>query len=307
MRCYDLSGIGATGKYSLDIKLFNKSGNEADSGFHEMPPSRLACGMAGTTIEKRKFLIKCLEEDANGNKIPVGGCKVRASLSSAGYNGGHDEASHLPSNDRWGILGISEDSFSVIPEEGLEVYYEAPEVSGEALVTFEAKDPSDVLLKGKPETVFQVKHSVNFVKLENMELMFVRDSHEDNGGFVTPSMRTKLLRAVANFRAEVIQTYGEQFNVPTLRTEAASLDWGGLYDINKNWSSLLPLDDNGHCGHRYGNQVDLSMSVFNAYTLEQRILMRKILDKEIRGATLYYPIDRESPTGIKHWHVQEKQ
>lgn len=287
-------------KVALDLKLFKNNVDQVNTGIHEMVPSRLACGRAATLLEKRKFLLKCTEEDpaAAGSKVAIEGCKVKINLAAGGYNGGHDF--HINKTDRWGKLDVEVDSFIDIPKVGLVVYFEAPEASGESLVTFEVRDPSGKMLPEISKTTFKVKNQATLMAL-NIEGLTANVESHSNGNYVTASMHAKLAQAISDFRAQVFFKYGIAYETE-LETESASLDWGGLFDVNRDWI----VTPDGHCGHRYGNQIDLSMSVFNGYNQDMRLRLRSILDDKIRHAKLYYPIEKESPIRGDHWHVQDK-
>jgi len=85
-----------------------------------------------------------------------------------------------------------------------------------------------------------------------------------------------------------------------LTSEAASLIWGGLYDIKFNWKP-------SHCGHRIGNAIDIGMTNFRSSSSPHVTKMKKILEDALTGKGIFhFPVKSESPAGTKHWHTQLK-
>jgi hypothetical protein len=79
-------------------------------------------------------------------------------------------------------------------------------------------------------------------------------------------------------------------NAPPLRSEAASLPLGGVFDINHTWKPP-------HCGHRNGKTIDLSLS--NTTPFERAVMQLAAQDA---GIGFYYIPESPSSTTTNHWH-----
>lgn len=100
-----------------------------------------------------------------------------------------------------------------------------------------------------------------------------------------------MAEAVLDLGTSYVRSLSPLYSVPPINSEAASLPWGGLYDINRNWKT-------SHCGHRDGKTIDLSLSNQKAY--EKRILQRSVRDA---GMVFSYVQESPSNTTVNHWHV----
>jgi hypothetical protein len=95
-------------------------------------------------------------------------------------------------------------------------------------------------------------------------------------------------------------------NPPALASEAATLQWGGIFDANWNGtidpSILAPAWNPPHCGHRNGVTIDLSLSQFTGASASKEIGW---LQSAASDAHLKFTNPSESPSNksANHWHA----
>jgi hypothetical protein len=225
-------------------------------------------------------------------------------LSEGPSDGGHDRQSHQDaqdSPDQLGkIVGIPVNERIEIPQDGLTFTFEAPEVAGEIRMKFDARDSNGRRINSIEDTIVRVKSVQSFVKLNTIPFFNIDiGSHPGNGDYVLPEVRNDLQMAINDFRDKVFNRY-DGLVVPFLETEGASLEWGGLLDIKRNWHAP-------HCGHRSGRELDLSMSVFNNYDSSVKKYLQETLQRSLRRRKFRFPVTLESPQGpqglVSHWHA----
>lgn len=206
-----------------------------------------------------------------------------------------------------------------IPREGLDLFYESPEVSQEVSLKATSIDPQGIYIESNPPmTLFQIKvddHLDPFEKIQVSNLNVVINSHPGEGGYVTHSTHVKLKELVSTYTL-LSATYvsnGELIPFIELETQAASMSWGGIFDykhdpkydiLGKSFAWRSP-----HCTHRDGNSVDFSMSVFeNNATFGSD--SKKALQESIIVNNLDFPIKFNGPfnetpgdPNADHWHT----
>lgn len=288
-------------KYALE-KILYENGKIVNSNFHKMTPSRLACGLAPTVFSTRQMKFTCLQvveyEDGPPEYVATAGCKLRLGIEDGGYDGAHNRETHTDSPIRWGrVRGYDLGTEISVPMDGLTLTYDAPEVAGELKMTFEAKDPEGNDILSVSRTLFEIRHDQNLTELYIPGLTLDISSHPGDGYFVTETVKSSLKSVIESFRKNFAEKYPD-LPVPNLETEGASLSWGGLFDVNKNWSAP-------HCGHRKGTEVDLSMSVFDRFGSEIKKKMKQDLAKELRRRKFQMPYEGERPGEAysNHWHI----
>ena len=125
-----------------------------------------------------------------------------------------------------------------------------------------------------------------------------RPSHP-SGDYGTPEM------------AEAISFLGESFvqdliprtSIPPIRSQAASLPWGGLYDAD--WDGgvdgrIVPWAP-PHCGHRDGRTIDLSVRYLTSP--QKNALRNAAIDS---GFGFFYPPESPANLAANHWHATFK-
>lgn len=108
---------------------------------------------------------------------------------------------------------------------------------------------------------------------------------------------TPMQAAVADFAEDysiLTGAVGDKSPTP-LRSEAASLPLGGIFDIDLDWTEP-------HCGHRNGLNVDLSLS--NTTGLERAAMQVAAIDA---GLAFYYVPESPSNPNTNHWHASLAQ
>ncbi|MNL03061.1 hypothetical protein D3C87_1235870 [compost metagenome] len=99
-----------------------------------------------------------------------------------------------------------------------------------------------------------------------------------------------MYKAILSLGLGFAQALSPLVNLPMIKSQAASLAWGGLYDIKKDWKKP-------HCGHRDGNTIDLSLSNLTNY---EKKLLDTIARK--RGFDFYRSESASNPLA-DHWHA----
>lgn len=244
-------------------------------------------------LKKKKFLLSC--EDENG--ISSAGCSVSFRLSLI-ENGGHaHQLGNRPMGelyDKFGIKFSQKDDMAYdIPKEGLEVSYLAPDISGKYLLEFGVWDDTieDMIVSSSTKIV--VRSEVEYVNLP--DLNFVINSHPGDGSFGVPLLAKKITELNLLYKTYARDSSIPEGSIVALKSEAASLFWGGLFDIDQDW-------DEPHCGHRDGKTLDLSLSVFykNFYSKELKTaLSRAVTD----SGFVFYGDESPANPEINHWHI----
>lgn len=129
------------------------------------------------------------------------------------------------------------------------------------------------------------------------------ESHFKDGHYLTTDSHEKMSIIVERYSYLLIS---EEIPFISLRSTAASLRWGGLYDVSKEWNK-----SKGHASHRMGIHIDLSThKVFGVNPTGSNKIAQTVLQRAIVMGTLGHPSnspflsDRENPnTSNNHWHV----
>ncbi|MBC7427634.1 MAG: hypothetical protein H7336_03415 [Bacteriovorax sp.] len=169
--------------------------------------------------------------------------------------------------------------------------------------------------EGIIDTDFKVKINEDLVPINIPGFFFVNDSsqsHPEDGNYLSTTSHEKLKTIVQDY-----QSLAEINKIPyiTLNSEAASLSWGGVYDICHDRDCYKKVNrvrvSTGrhpwtppHSGHRTGNAIDLSLSVFKNQPSAENL--KTPLDIAIIINTLNNPYQSgEDPDTLSadHWHV----
>ncbi len=279
-----------TGSTPQNYSIIKTAVDEGDPNRLVVEPSFKKCGRINQSIIKTKKLrLLCMDLD---NNIPSAGCSVRLMLELGSDDGGHF-LEHTGLRPLQWAERIPINTDLPIPKAGLELVYEAPESSGDVLLSFDAQDPDGDLIT-VPTSVFNVKISTELERLFNIPGFdfepATMNSHGSSGQFVSTGMLFAVRSGIEKFREEMSKIFPPD-KIPQLESEGASLFDGGLYDVNKNWMSP-------HCTHRQGTNIDISFSNFRSmgYSRSERALAERILLKAFRRNAL------SSYTEANHWH-----
>ena len=279
-----------------------------------LAPSVKACGQipasenGDTDIE-----IRCVQV-GDPALLPVHGCKFFLDLSQGPDTGGHNH--NLYDETRPFVLDPFASSFPLrqflaVDKAGNGITYSPPEVAGDVFFEVTGTDPSGNQISG-PSYLFHIKDET-LGKMESLNglgaglgpsgnnpgISIVANSHPGDGIFGTDAMQTAVSDMVAEyFRLGDIAGFT---NLDPLRSEAATLQKGGLFDANWNGAiipSLLTPWSPPHCGHRNGVTIDLSINQLDPDE-------RKWLAKAAKTAGFVFTSPGERPQDISanHWHA----
>lgn len=264
----------------------------------ELAPTRYACGKDASNNEiKQELKLQCLEKQNDGTRKAVAGCKIQYAFELGDEDGGHAHGYSLRS-DRFGkIPELGEGITREIPETGLILTYIAPEAAGDVKIRFAAVDSNGRQIQGLNDSLIRLRAVTNLLDLrDSSHFGFSIDSHPGDGFYGTQSLNDALANTASQYESDLTKKF-PKLPIPGLSSEAGSLEWGGLFDINRDWEAP-------HCGHRLGTEIDISMSVFaNA---KNGKAAKKILARSIRDAGLALPVPVESlrNPSANHWHVR---
>ncbi len=287
---------------------------------YDTPPISIAPskedGCNSTKPSMAHIRIRCLKKIPGSTvEEAAAGCKIQTSLSLGNFLGGHDEGHDQSTRLMGKFAPNTNEDFIEIPKIGLDLKYFASQVSGGYAVRFDGRDPDDrtINLVG---TGFSVQLK-DLTPLNDL-LMFKAlapnntESHPGDGYYGTPLLRDRLSIALAKYREDINnfneilrngptnEAFARELTTPVIQSEAASLRWGGAYDVNKNWNAP-------HCTHRNGKHIDISMSPFDndLQNVFLRTRYKKILAKAFLEDEKFVFGSGEEPNRYKdHWHAQ---
>lgn len=276
----------------------------------DIEPSKIG----GCKSENKSALIKvfCLTKAPGSSVEEVAtGCKVKSSIelsTNLGHTANHNQAAR----PKGSLEPNSGAEFIEIPAAGLDLRYITSEVSGGYVVRLVGQNPDGDLIN-QMGIGFRVATQTPFVSLSGIRGFNFHElnSHPEDMIWGTPEMYSQLSLLVRDYfysanNTPLIGGIGPiwqpnpyaNIRISPLYSQGASLQYGGLFDINKDWQSP-------HCGHRNGRDIDISLSTFNngsAYLLK-KVLAERIIDSGFRT-----PVLKESPDYIfaDHWHLRLK-
>lgn len=235
-------------------------------------------------------------------------CKVKFKLSAGPYNGGHD---HLFSQETEpdGIsryyfgellndkdIKLSQDSFINIPKEGLDIFFRAPDFSGQVKLKYEVQDILGNSV-AEDEVLISVKANETFVPISVNGLTFTNLISHPSGKYGTQLLVQKLISAQQKYIANAIKAGVPKIFITDLTSQAGSLPWGGLYDIDKDFQPP-------HCAHRDGQTIDISLSEIKSNVFAEELMLA--LKNALLSVGLNMKVVGERPqeSGSNHWHAQ---
>ncbi|MBI3555081.1 MAG: hypothetical protein HY074_02305 [Deltaproteobacteria bacterium] len=164
-----------------------------------------------------------------------------------------------------------------------------PEVAGDVAVNIGGRDPNGGTLTADP-LIFEVRLK-DLLTLSDLTMYFNIGSHSGDGFYATSVFKSSLQNMITKFQTKVLAKTFSSASI--IESQGATLSWGGLFDIKRDWQTP-------HCGHRDGHALDVSWQSLT--TAEQQILSDVVdqsIDLSFYGA--------EAPgTSANHWHVQPK-
>lgn len=274
--------------------LNNPSSVELPPSFYNYPGKK--CAFKNENESTKRVRLSC----SDFNNDPSNKCKVSFKLSLGEHNGGHYKEENRP----YGKIidgqknRLLENVYYLIPETGLIIDYIAPDVSGDVKLSYDVRDSEENEVTSLASN-FSVRSAERFEKISIDGLVFKINSRPGDGDYGTPEFILKL-KEMINFFHE----YKEVLEVPAnkvvvLESQAGSLSWGGLFDIDNNWKP-------SHCGHRNGKALDISMSKFIINTNNEEDLITLSLEWAVEDAMLNTPMNNEKPDDFEnHWHIQD--
>ncbi len=299
-------------KYKIKQELFNGDTSLGDISSERIIPNEAYKYSDTSKLDssklnvKRRLKIKCFNEEDELQE----NCKISYELKiKESANGGHG-SNHTSGRPLGKITldGKPQNGNSIsgytVQKEGSILEYESPIISGEVELVLKAVDrENEKITEGIHNISFEVRIVEDLVPINIPGLVYEINSHPGDGFYLEASSHTTMSKIVNAFKLGISDPFLEdRLPMITLETEGTSLKWGGLFDINKNWQS-------GHKQHRAGDDIDLSMSVFNGLNPEEKENAQRALNQSITFYALGKPIyvKGEEPENYKdHWHVNLK-
>lgn len=233
----------------------------------------------GSGPSNRNFEVKC--EKISTNEYSTD-CGYEINVSEGDFNGGHDHGK-LPNGD-----------VTLNPNDKSKFTYEAPDVAHQVNLTVNGFGPSGERLDPVKFTVdVQAQDSNNWVELSSAFIDVIINGADPKASHSQGFYGSKNMADRLKSFSEALPNYVlAPTSIPRIRSEAASLKWGGMYDIHKDWNPP-------HCGHRNGRTLDISLS-----GLSQG--QKNAIASAARRSNFEFTVFKESPAnpGTNHWHVQ---
>jgi hypothetical protein len=253
-----------------------------------MPPSVEGCGALSTSLSEKGIKVECVNKTSGKS---MSGCTAHIHLEAGSNNGGHP---HDSASRPLGTVFFLEDG-AVIPADGIEAHYAAPEVAGDVELEIGGVSPEGEQLD--PVRIqFRIAQG-GFVELGNAGLQFNVASHPE-GDKGTLLMKAQLEELVSAFDTNVRSYLGYPIIVPTLESEAGSLPQGGVFDYKYGSGHAWTPP---HCGHRDGMTADISVSTFSGYQGKTREFLIRSLQEAFDEAGFRSVL--ESGAEGSHWHI----
>lgn len=296
----------------------------------------------------RDLKFTCVSKDEP--TVPVKGCKLNLDLrlkEGPENTGGHNHVEpgrplgHFSSNN---LNYVGDVTGKNIPESGLSINYESPPVAGVVSMSVSGEDTDGNYIVDEigdtnftvriNEELESIKFGIEGFAFDDQGTSSDPGSHPGEGFYLTQVNREKLSSIVSLYRE--IATDKDVDNIPAkniieLVSQAASLKWGGVYDIYHAKDYIRKDGTNygrqpwkkPHSLHRLGNSLDISMNPFNSNKTigpkSKRSLYLAILintlgipmekedrDKDSSQDPVSFPGDCARPTDetCKHWHFE---
>lgn len=251
-----------------------------------------------------RIKIECQNNDEISANIE--GCEIQMQKELGNFWGGHFQPPHyIPERPLGSFIPEAiENRFYEIPLTGLSFDYESPQPAGEIDLNFIASGPDNKIFE-VPKSIAQVKIN-DLVSLAGVPYLtmldtghLTHDESEEGGVFATSKFKKQLHEALDLYYKRCLKENIPEAQIVRLTSEAASLVWGGLYDIDFDWEI-------SHCGHRVGNAIDIGMLNFRLSTSPHKEKMKTILKESLKKNGMGFPVPAESPTSLRHWHTQLK-
>jgi hypothetical protein len=174
--------------------------------------------------------------------------------------------------------------------------YGAPEASGDVSLTITGTDPNGnaITANNLPAPItfhVQASGSPDWVPLSSTNVNVIINGADPSpshplGYYGTSSMADSVDQLSQNF----VDALGAIESPPPIYSQAGSLPWGGVYDIDRDW-------DTPHCGHRDGMTIDFSLR--NLDNVEKKELAAAA---QKNGLWFYYVPESPLNPNANHWH-----
>jgi len=288
-----LSGNSIVGSFTSTVVISPASGGQGPSQFtlvsatpqfeivvvqpNPVPPSVglpgsiVACGVLPSSHTSSN--ISAMFVDATGTQITGGNLVL--SLSEEVGSGGHPHSGRP--------LGTLDPSSGPSP---LTSIYIPGEASGDIDIKVTGIAP-DGSTPAPAYATIQIG-TQGFVSLTGVAFVVSNMTHP-SGTFGTVGMQSAV-GDMGNEYPTLAAARGD-LNPTSLRSEAASLPFGGIFDIDRTWAPP-------HCGHRDGNSIDLSLS---STTARERLWMD--IAAHDAGLGFYYIPESPASSTANHWHA----
>lgn len=170
------------------------------------------------------------------------------------------------------------------------------------------------MVSGPDNKIFEVRRSVAQVKINGLISLtgvnfltmqftghLTQDGTAQGGVYATLLFKKRLQKALNQYYQLCITSGIPEQQIVLLTSEAASLVWGGLYDVAHDYQP-------SHCGHRKGNALDIGMGALKRSTSTFKNDMLEFLEEALVDNNIAMPAPNERPLDINssHWHAQQK-
>lgn len=181
--------------------------------------------------------------DRNNRSIP--NVEVQLSLEAKHGSGGHDHGDDTVVL-RTGALNGQKVLTGKTDSNGFQFKYKAPDVSGDVTIKASCISGNPCTQQG-PDTVWVgIKELISLPNASTYVLLRNRDENHLDNHYMVYGASIKLM--------QLADLYRRKFpGDPLLHVNDASLERGGLFDIDSNWS----YQPRGHKAHRRGEAVDI--------------------------------------------------
>ncbi len=220
------------------------------------PGQAVVIGKVDITVSLTSSTVSPFGTDANSvttvtiqatrRSVPIGGVTVNLEKQAEALSGGHIHTSSRPTGGFFGASGVTDlaGSFST--------QYAAPEVAG--IVKILASSPRSSSKDSAIVTV-KVEGLLPFNGLGNLALKGETTEHPGNHYLASQSVIDDLINAASSFALAKWNATG------VMRLNDMSLESGGLFDINNDWTKPHNL-------HRVGKSVDIENLVWERVKLQ---------------------------------------
>lgn len=283
-----------------------------EEGDIELSDDMLPSWEIARTVPRRSTYessLRCFKDDG-----PV---KCRATFFlSAGLCDGRHSTSHITSRPLGKIQGMTQFRVYDVPatEVGLPYIYVAPDTAGDVMMnwTFFVKDDEGNEQRQEAPYLLRVfvpnLQNLNETVGLNTYLTFNNITSHGFGTYGVDGMGASLHSALMEYvnDALLLNISNSPQRFYPLNSEGVSLQFGGLFDVERNWN-------HPHKRHRQGEDIDIGMSLLKNHPNQNELM--DILERRLIGAGFTFDVRFEGPKAtaeevnkpLFHWHARKQK